>query len=227
MRIFFLLIILFSVPVYAAAEDLISVAKIEIRGLVNLDRVDIMRNVRTGVKDNQIIIDLDSLKKELGKNILVSGFNLSSESETLVISVREKYPVFNLMIVDENQSIPYLVDMKLNIIESGSFFKTDMPIIIAERELFDRGAGRKIVSDIISILVQVKDEKSPLPGELTEVHIDSPDELRVMLKNRRTVFFMRNRYSEFLKLEKTAAFLDKSGNYPRSIDLRGDMVLVR
>ena len=227
MKRFFIIIILSFIPIYGAGEDLVSVERIEISGLVNLDRVDVMRNVRTGVKDNKIIIDLESLKRELEGNTLVSGFNFSSEAETLVISIREKYPVFNLMIVDENQSVPYLVDGRLNILESGRFFKTDMPIIIAERELFDKGAGRRIVSEIITILLKVKEDKSSLSGELTEINIDSPDELRVTLKNRRTVFVMKNRYSDYLKLEKTAAFLDKRGNYPESLDLRDDIILVR
>ncbi len=227
MKRFLIIIILCVIPVYGAGEDLVSVGRIEILGLVNLDRTDILGKVRTGVRDNKIIIDLESLKRELESNILISGFNFSSEPETLIISIREKYPVFNLMIVDENQSTPYLIDSRLNILESGRFFKTDMPIIIADRELFDKGAGKKIVSGIITILSKVKEDISSLSGELTEITIYSPDELRVTLKNRGTLFILKNRYSDYLKLEKTAAFLDKRGNYPESLDLREDMILVR
>lgn len=227
MRICFTIISLFIAAASVYSEDVITVAKVEIRGLVNIDRLDIMRDVRTGVKDNQILIDVDSLKRELEKNILVKDYRLSGEKDTLVITVAENYPVFNIVISDENQSIPYLVDRGLNILDSGRFFKTDMPIITAERVLFETGTGRKIAGDIIKNLVKIKKQKTVLSGELSEIDIHSAESLSVKLKNRKTVFLVNNSYSGFMKLEKAAAFLDKRDKYPQNIDLRDDMVLVR
>jgi hypothetical protein len=227
MRRYFTILFLFLAAVAVYSEDIITVARVEIRGLVNLDRFDIMKDVRTGVKDNQILIDVDSLKRELEKNILVRDYSLTGEKDTLVITVAENYPVFNIVISDENQSIPYLVDIGLNILDSGRFFKTDMPIITAERMFFETGTGRKIAADIIKNLVKIKKENALLSGELAEINVYSSESLNVKLKNRRTVFLVKNSYSGFMKLEKTAAFLDKRNNYPHNIDLRDDMVLVR
>ena len=227
MRKCFAILFLFFAAAWVYGEDVITVAKLEIRGLVNLDRLDIMKDVRTGVKDNQILIDVDSLKSELEKNILVKDYRLSGEKDTLVITVAEKYPVFNIVIFDENQSIPYLVDRSLNILDSGRFFKTDMPIIKAERVLFETGAGRKTAAGIVKKLVKIKRQNSLLANELAEIDINSMESLNVSLKNRRTVFFIKNSYSGFMRLEKTASFLDKKKKYPHSIDLRDNMVLVR
>ncbi len=227
MRKCFAILFLFFAAAWVYGEDVITVAKLEIRGLVNLDRLDIMKDVRTGVKDNKILIDVDSLKSELEKNILVKDYRLSGEKDTLVITVAEKYPVFNIVIFDENQSIPYLVDRSLNILDSGRFFKTDMPIITAERMLFETGTGRKIAAEIIKNLVEIKKHNVVLSGELSEIDVYSAESLTVKLKNRKTVFLVKNSYSGFMKLEKAAAFLDKRDNYPQNIDLRDDMVLVR
>lgn len=224
-RMTILFLLLLTTAVYS--EDIITVARVEIRGLVNLDRFDIMKHVRTGVKDKQILIDVESLKGELGKNILIKDYRLSREQDTLIITVAEKYPVFNLVIFDENQSVPYLVDSELNILDSKRFFKTDMPIITAGRVLFETGSGRNITAGIISRLMSVKKEKPFLLGELAEISICSAERINVTLKNRRTQFVLENNYSGFLKLEKTAAFLDNRGNYPQSVDLRDNVILVR
>ncbi len=220
-----LLFIFLTTAVYS--EDVITVARVEIRGLVNLDRFDIMKEVRSGVQDKQILIDVESLKRELDKNILVKDYRLTGEQDSLIITVVEKYPVFNLVLIDEKQSVPYLVDREINILDSRRFFKTDMPIIIAERALFETGDGKDITAGIISRLMSVKKEKPFLLGELAEISIYSADRIYVTMKNRRTLFVLENDYSGFLKLEKTAAFLDKRGNYPQSIDLRDNTVLVR
>lgn len=227
MRRWIIILFLFALAASAYSEDVIAVAKVEIRGLVNLDRFDIMKEVRTGVKEDRILIDVESLKKEIEKNILVKNYRLSGENETLIITVNEIYPVFNLVIYDENQSIPYLVDGGLNIIDSGRFFKTDMPIITAERVLFETATGRKTAAGIISHLIKVKKEQPLLAGELAEIEVYSAESLYIKLKNRRTVFQVMNSYSGFVKLEKAAAFLDKRAYYPDNIDLRDNMVLVR
>lgn len=224
-KMIILFFLILTTAVYS--EDIITVARVEIRGLVNLDRFDILKDVRTGVKEKQILIDVESLKGELDKNILIKDYRLTGEQDTLVITVAEKYPVFNLVLIDENQSVPYLVDSGINILDSKRFFKTDTPIITAERVLFETGDGRNITAGIISRLMSVKKEKPFLLGELAEINIYSAERINVILKNRRTLFVLENNFSGFLKLEKTAAFLDNRGSYPLSIDLRDNIVLVR
>ena len=220
-----LFFLFFTTAVYG--EDVITVLRVEIRGLVNLDRFDIMKDVRSGVKDKQIVIDVASLKRELDKNILIKDYRITGEQDSLIITVAEKYPVFNLVLIDENQSVPYLVDRDINILDSKRFFKTDMPIITAERALFEAGAGKNITAGSIGRLMSVKKEKPFLLVELAEISIYSADRIYVTMKNRRTLFVLENDYSGFLKLEKTAAFLDNRGSYPQSIDLRDNTVLVR
>lgn len=224
-RILILFFLFLTTALYS--EDLITVARVEIRGLVNLDRFDIMKDVRSGVKDKQIIIDVASLKRELDKNILIKDYRLTGEQDSLIITVVEKYPVFNLVLIDEKQSVPYLVDRGINILDSKRFFKTDMPIITAERALFEAGAGKNITAGLISRLMNVKKERPLLLGELAEISIYSAERIYVTMKNRRTLFVLENDYSGFLKLEKTVAFLDNRGSYPQSIDLRDKTVLVR
>jgi len=174
-----------------------------------------------------IIIDTDSLKDVLEKNIMVKNSTLSREGAALIVDIEEKYPLFTALLVDKQQSIPVLLDENMNIIESGLFFRTDMPIIILGREYADSDEGKNTLLSLFEVLKTLKNGKNVFVDELEEIKMDSPAELKVKLKKRKTLFVIKNELNGFVRLEKTAAYLDGAVRYPEFLDLRGNMVLVR
>lgn len=209
------------------AEKIEFFEKIEFRGVKNLDRYSVVRMSRARAKNRGIIIDTDSLKDVLDKNVMVKSSSLAREVNALVVEVEEKYPLFMTLMVDKQQSVPALLDEKMNIVETGLFFRTDMPIIIISREYADSEYGSKTLMELFELLKGLRAEKGAFIDELEEVRLDSPAELKVKLRKRKTLFVIKNELNGFVRLEKTAAYLDTALRYPDLLDLRGNMVLVR
>lgn len=217
--------ILFATALYA--EKIEFFERIEFRGAKNLDRYGVIRMSRAKGNSKGIVIDTDSLKEVLEKNIIVKSSSFSREGNTLIVEVEEKYPLYMTMMVDKQQSVPVLLDEKMNIVESGLFFRTDMPIIILGREYADSDEGKNTLLSLFEVLKTLKNGKNVFVDELEEIKMDSPAELKVKLKKRKTLFVIKNELNGFVRLEKTAAYLDGAVRYPEFLDLRGNMVLVR
>ena len=221
------LVLIFFLSSALYAEKIEFFEKIEFRGVKNLDRFNVIRMSRAKSNSKGIIIDTDSLKDVLEKNIMVKNSTLSREGAALIVDIEEKYPLFTALLVDKQQSIPVLLDENMNIIESGLFFRTDMPIIILGREYADSDEGKNTLLSLFEVLKTLKNGKNVFVDELEEIKMDSPAELKVKLKKRKTLFVIKNELNGFVRLEKTAAYLDAAARYPEYLDLRGNMVLVR
>ena len=221
------LVLIFFLTSALYAEKIEFFEKIEFRGVKNLDRFNVIRMSRAKSNSKGIIIDTDSLKDVLEKNIMVKNSTLSREGAALIVDIEEKYPLFTALLVDKQQSIPVLLDENMNIIESGLFFRTDMPIIILGREYADSDEGKNTLLSLFEVLKTLKNGKNVFVDELEEIKMDSPAELKVKLKKRKTLFVIKNELNGFVRLEKTAAYLDGAVRYPEFLDLRGNMVLVR
>lgn len=211
----------------AYAEKIEFFDKIEFRGVKNLDRYRVIQMSRARAKNRGIVIDTDSLKQVLDNHVMVKSSSLSREGNALIVEVEEKYPLFMTLLVDKQQSMPALFDEKLNIVETGLFFRTDMPIIIMNREYADSEDGSRTLTGLFELLKGLGGEKGAFINELEEVRLDSPAELKVKLRKRKTLFVIKNELNGFVRLEKTAAYLDAALRYPDLLDLRGNMVLVR
>ena len=201
--------------------------KIEFRGAINLSGQEIVR--RAGIKSQGkgFLVDMDLLKQVLDSSEMISSYKMSSENGNLVVTVQEIYPLFMFFVIDKELSVPVLVDDNMNVIVSGKFFETDMPVIIVRRQEFDRGLDNMDLEILLGSLRQLKAGKSVLCGELQEIEIAGENTLRVLLRNRKTRFTMWNSMAGFRRLDRTAALLDQAGRYPDSIDLRDDSVLVK
>ena len=221
------LVLIFFLSSALYAEKIEFFEKIEFRGVKNLDRFNVIRMSRAKSNSKGIIIDTDSLKDVLEKYIMVKNSTLSREGAALIVDIEEKYPLFTALLVDKQQSIPVLLDENMNIIESGLFFRTDMPIIILGREYADSDEGKNTLLSLFEVLKTLKNGKNVFVDELEEIKMDSPAELKVKLKKRKTLFVIKNELNGFVRLEKTAAYLDGAVRYPEFLDLRGNMVLVR
>ena len=158
---------------------------------------------------------------------MISSYNIETANGNLVVTVKEIYPLFIFFVVDKELSVPVLVDDNMNVIISGKFFETDMPIIIVRRQQFDQGLANMDIETLLVSLKQLKAVEKVLCGELQEIEITGENTVRVLLRNRRTRFTMWNSMSGFQRLNRAAALLDQAGRYPDSIDLRDDSVLVK
>lgn len=220
-------IILFMPGYTAGAEAVLFPGRVEFRGVINISGAEIVKKAGIKRSGSGIVVDMDLLKKVMDENLMVSSYTIENEKGNLVINVQEKYPLFMFFIVDKDLSVPALADENMNIIVSGSFFSTDMPIIIVKRQLFEQGMESSDLESLLGCLKQVRSGNSMFCREIREIEVVEGGSLRVFLKNRRTLFIISNDVTGFRRLEKTAGYLDIVSRYPDFMDLREDRVLVR
>jgi hypothetical protein len=213
--------------VLIGSDSSIYVERIEFRGVKNVDKYDIIRSAKAKVSEKGIIVNVDYLKEVMNGSVMIENYDVDIENNLLIISVEEKYPLFMVLRVEKNISIPCLVDENRNVINSGRFFRTDMPIIITEREFFESDTGRDYLGVLFDSLIQLGREKGNFSGELDEIEINNGGDLRVKLKNRKTDFIIKNDLNGFKKIEKSAAYLDAVNSYPEILNLKDKRFLIR
>ncbi len=211
----------------SGSDSTVYFERVEFRGVKNVDKYEIIRNAKAKVSEKGIVIDVDYLKEVLDSSIMIENYDLDIENNLLIITVEEKYPLFMVLRVEKNISVPCLVDEKRNVLDSGRFFRTDMPIIIVEKDFFENGDNSPYIKGLFDSLTLIAREKADFAGELAEVEIYPGKDLRVKLKSRRTDFIIKNDLNGFRKIEKSAAYLDAVNAYPERLDLKGKRVLIR
>ena len=158
------------------------------------------------------------MKKIIG--ILIILFSVPSGSEKI-------YPLFMVFKVDKDISVPCLVDENVNVTDSGRFFKTDMPIIIIEKNFFEDTRNNEYTKILFNNLIWITKSGWIIAEELAEIKINRDMDLTVTLKNRRTDFIIKNSLSGFKKIEKSAAYFDAVNIYPEVINLNDKRALIR
>jgi len=226
-RIILLVFFTLTAAAVSGADSSIYVERIEFRGVRNIDKYEIVRNAKAKVSEKGIVIDIDYLKEVLDSSIMIENYDVDIENNLLIVTVDEKYPLFMILRVEKNISVPCLVDEKRNVLDSGRFFKTDMPIIIVEKDFFENEENSVYLKGLFDNLLQIGKEKSDFSVELAEIEIYPGRDLRVKLKSRKTDFIIKNDLNGFKKIEKSAAYLDAVNTYPERLDLKDKRILIR
>ncbi len=226
-RIILLIIFTLTPVIVSASDSAINVERIEFRGVKNVDKYEIIRNAKAKVSEKGIIIDVDYLKEVMNGSIMIESYDVEIEKNQIIITVEEKYPLFMVLRVEKNISVPCLVDEKRNVLDSGRFFRTDMPIIIVEKDFFENERNDSYLKGLFGNLSQLGRERSDFAVELAEVEIYPGKDLRVKLKSRKTDFIIKNDLNGFSKIEKSAAYLDAVNSYPEMLNLKDKRILIR
>ena len=220
------LMILFSVSA-AGSDSLVEVKGIEFRGIKSVDKLEIIKNSNVRTSTEGILIDIKSLKNAINSDVKIKDYEITVDKNILIISVVEIYPLFMIFKVDNDISVPCLVDENRNVLYSGRFFKTDMPIIVIEKDFFEDAHNSGYIKILFNNLIHIAEKMGALAGELAEIKIKRDMNLAVALKNRRTNFIIKNSLSGFKRIEKSAAYLDAVNTYPEIMDLNDKRVLIR
>jgi len=224
--IILILMILFSASA-VSSDTLVDVKGIEFRGIKNVDKLEIIKKSDARTSKIGILIDTKSLKSVLDCDVKIKDYNIVIDRNILIISVEEVYPLFMIFKIDKDISVPCLVDENRNVLSSGSFFKTDMPIIVIEKNFFEDASKGGYIKILFNNLIHIAKAKWFFFEELAEIKINSDMNLIVKLKSRRTHFIVKNSLSGLKKIEKSAAYLDAVNIYPEVINLNDKRVLIR
>jgi len=211
----------------ALPEVVLFTGKVELRGAKNVSGEAIVRMARIVRSGKGISVDMDLLKNVLGNDPRISSYSIEKSSGNLVINIQEKYPLYLFLVVDKELSVPVLVDDNMKVVFSGAFFGTDMPIVIVKRNVFDLGRESSELENLMGNIRRIRSAATGFCQEIREIELTGDGSLKVFLKSRKTMFIISNDRAGFLRLEKTAGYLDAVRRYPDSMDLRTDRVLVK
>jgi hypothetical protein len=156
--------------------------------------------------------------------ILFSVSPISSDTMDVAGKIDLLFMIFR---VDKDISVPCLMDENRNVLYSGRFFKTDMPIIIIEKNFLENERNSEYIKILFNNLIYIAKTNGFFLQELAEVKINKDLNLIVTLKNRRTYFIINNSLNGFKKIEMSAAYLDTVNTYPEVINLNDKRVLIR
>ncbi len=222
---FFTLILLVALPLLG--EETIAVKKVRITGLKNIGKGELFRGVKTSINGRRIYIDRQSFENRLGNHPMIEKYVLDVKQNILNLEVIEKYPLFLVVMYNGKESIPFLLDMNLNLIKRGLFFQTDMPIIEMEEEDYEYDRKSNSLVKLFKILSRLSVDERSFHEELSSIKLENGGNILVRMKGRKTEFLLRDNMFSFLKLKGAVKVLDSREATPEFLNLTENFVLIR
>lgn len=203
-------------PAGLAARDTVLVKSIAVSGLRYRSAEELLRNVRTRTAPAGILVDLVSLKKALAVASWIEDFAVERKGKVLAVRVREKEPRALIMIRKGTQLVPLELGRDGSVLSLGSAYATHLPLLFAGTNDFRTGKPGPRVLRLLELLDAVKSGMPRLYRELEEIHFAGTG-LRVLLRGRRTDFFLDGSLPGFAGMQYAAGFFDGAGSYPGSL----------
>jgi len=223
------LLLFFTSFLYAKnnADKFCSVKVIEVKGQKQLTGYMLLKNVDIKSVNKKIIINLGSLKHELNKNLMLENFSVKIKNNRLILSIVEKKIYLNFAVSDKGgEVIPFSVDENFNFL-SRVFFRKNFPIIFINRnDVKDKKIAKSIILRL-SFLNKLKKNFLNLFKEINQIDVRSENFVKIKLRGRKTLFYMKDSFLDFYVLQKIISFLDEKGSYPDKIDVFNSRVLVK
>ena len=221
------LVLLISVDTADAFRNVRKFKTIEFRGLKYLSKFELIDNVAIRIDSDGIVIDIDSLERVLGKNLMVKTFRLINEGDRLVIVIIENEPVFLLGLKKDKRIILFEIDKSLKVISYNRAHVYDKALIVIPQRDVINGVLSKRIQDLIKLLLQLEESGLKICGEICEIDLSNRKWARLTLRRRRTTFFLTPDRYNFYKLNYFAAYLDSIRYYPDTLQVFDEFVIMR
>jgi len=216
----------FSIQVYAS-NDIRKIKTIEFKGLKYLSKYEIIKMIDIRWKKNNIIIDIESLKKALEKLSLIKRYRIKILKKHLLVIIDERNPKFLLAVRDNIRIIPFELDENLRIISLNRVHAFDKPlIIISDAEIID-GEISPELKKFLHLLLEVKYSNLAIFKEISEIDFSNNKKIKLLLKGRRTCITMRAKLENFFKLNYAIGYFDNSMYYPKTLEISDNSVLFK
>lgn len=198
------------------------VEEIEFRGLENISKSELFRNVKTETVSGGISIDITALEKSLASNPLIMSHGVELKEKRLIIALAEK-KLFNPVVVKgKGESVLYLLDHEFRKVARNRLYSVRGPVLVVNEKLVGKQGMSDYIKGILTVLDRVKVRKRYLFSQLSEINIMRNRKTDVIMKGRRTRFSLIPDYRTFSLLEQITAYLDRVDQYPERMKIIGD-----
>ncbi len=229
-----LLNILLSVAAVSFAVDTafclgkrLVVKEIEFRGLENLSKYDLFRNVKTEAVSGGISLDISALEKSLESNPLIISHGVELKDKRLVIAVVEKKLLTPVVIKGKGESVLYLLDHEFRKVARNRLYSVRGPVLVIDENLTGKSGMSGSIQEILVVLNRLRIREKNLFSQISEISVMRDRTARVIMKGRRTCFRIRPDYRTFSLLGKITGYLDRTGSYPEKMKIIGNRVFFR
>ena len=111
-------------------ENVKKFSSIKISGLSRIKKSDFLKNIRFKKVSDGVIVDIDSIKKELNNFKGIKSFKIIGEKGVLNIIVKEKKYYYSFALKKRKNLVLFEADKNFNLKNINNISYPDMPIII-------------------------------------------------------------------------------------------------
>lgn len=223
----FLALFVIALDTSAGASNIREVHELEFRGLHNLSRYEIMRESGVSLKGKSIIVDMVQLKKKLSSIGIIDSFKIFESKGRLIVSVNEKKIFASFALVHGKKIIAFEVDDDFKQISKNRKYSSENPFVLIGRNDLPGGKLSERVRDLFIVLDCIRKKNKSIFSELSEMYVLENGSVKLLMKNRKTKFFMVPTKNNFERLKFISGYLDKIGYYPEKLHITGNRIAIR
>jgi hypothetical protein len=206
---------------------ILHVKEIEFRGLDNISKQELFRNVHTEAAAGGISIDITALEKGLASNPLLASHAVELKEKRLIIAVVEKKLLTPLVIKGRGESVLYLLDHEFRKVARNRLYSVRGPLLVVDEKSAGKSGMSDYIKEILSDLDRLRVRKKELYDQISEISVIRDRTADVIMKSRRTRFRIVPDYRSLALLGAVTAYLDRIDSYPESMKIIDDRVFFR
>ena len=196
------------------------------KGIRHTGKAEIIRRAGIRSKGDDILVDMDMLDRSLKSFSSIQDHSFVENGRTLVISAVEREPAVILAVEGTSETVVFELDSHQSIIAMNRIYDSTLPVVHvhSDGKVDVRVSGR--LKDLCLVLLELKTKHGSLFNEISDVYYN-PLRSVTVLRKRRTRFVMGNSLRDFMRLQYITGYLDSSGQYPKSVNICKDKVLIK
>lgn len=196
-------------------------------GLNNVSKYEIIKDADVKVTNEEILADVDILKRSIARHPLVQDATVASEGNVLTVTVTEKPVLAFAAIIAGNFLMPAIIGEDFFILSMSQHAACMQPIFVADRK---EVIGDRISSRFADICLLIKNARIKYPAlvkEIEEVRLLDGNEIEIRLRKRPLACRMRGNADNIGTLNYVVGYLDGIKHYPLFLYIDGDLVVMR
>lgn len=200
---------------------------VDFRGLEHLGKYEILNGAGVKVSEAGLLVDIGRLQAYLKKEPLVQDFHINSGGDRLVVTVREKKPVFLMAAVKGAQTVLFEVDARFDVLSVHRVHAVGQPLIIISQDEIVSGKLSPRIRKLLEMLSELRDGGSRLYREIAEVDAGAYPKAVLTLHGRKTVVYLDLRHFRKDTLGYIVGYLDRKGRHHERVEYFGDFAVVK
>ena len=214
------------------AQKVMKFETVSFNGLTYISKYEIIKLMKQKQVKGGVIIDVGDLKKKLDKHKMIEKYKLYEQNNKLLIAIREKKPVFLLGVIHNDDVTIYELDRSMKAISRNNVHATELPIIYIKKHVLKKRSLKEIIKKLYSIQLKIKNTVPRIFKELSLVYVNNVSTgndsiLRIMLRQRKTLYILNNIKNSLLSLKTITGYFDKIQYYPAYVRIDDDKVIIR